>query len=235
VIIAGATGSGLGNPLASGVMDAMAELRAYLRPIVRERRRQPADDLISILVEAEVEGAGLSDYEIFLFVLLLLVAGNETTTNLLGNAVDALLAHPEQLARVVAEPRLIAGLVEEALRYDAPVQFITRRTTRDFTMHGQTLPADSMVVVLLGSANRDERRFPEPDRFDVTRDTRGHVAFGFGAHFCLGASLARLEARGALEALVPELPRLARARPEREFLDSYLIRGRARLDLRATR
>jgi cytochrome P450 len=88
-------------------------------------------------------------------------------------------------------------------------------------------------VVLLGSANRDERRFPEPDRFDLGRDTRGHVAFGFGAHFCLGASLARLEARTALEALVPELPRLARVRPEREFLDSYLIRGRARLDLRA--
>jgi cytochrome P450 len=146
--------------------------------------------------------------------------------------VDALLAHPEQLARVVAEPALIPALVEETLRFDGPVQFVTRRTTRDFTLHGQTLPAQSMVVVLLGSANRDERRFPEPDRFDVTRDTRGHVAFGFGAHFCLGASLARLEATAALEALVPALPRLVRARPEREFLDSYLIRGRARLDLR---
>ncbi len=231
-IIAGATGSGIANPLASGVMDAMAELRAYLRPIARERRRHSADDLISILVEAEVDGQGLSDYEVFLFVLLLLVAGNETTTNLLGNAVDALLAHPEQLARVVAEPRLIPSLVEETLRYDGPVQFITRRTTREFALHGQTIPADAMVVVLLGAANRDERRFPEPDRFDVTRDARGHVAFGFGAHFCLGASLARLEALGALEALVPELPHLARVRPEREFLDSYLIRGRARLDLR---
>ena len=232
-IIAGATGSGLANPLASGVLDAMAELRAYLRPIVRERRRHPADDLISILVEAEVNGEGLSDYEIFLFVLLLLVAGNETTTNLLGNSVDALLAHPEQLARVVAEPRLIAGLVEETLRYDGPVQFITRRTTRESALHGRTIPAGAMVVVLLGSANRDERRFPDPDRFDVARDARGHVAFGFGAHFCLGASLARLEATAALQALVPELPRLVRARPEREFLDSYLIRGRARLELRA--
>ncbi len=232
VIISGATGSGVGNPLASGVMDAMAELRAYLRPIAKERRRRPADDLISILVEAELDGEGLSDYEIFLFVLLLLVAGNETTTNLLGNAVDALLTHPEQLARVVAEPQLIPGLIEETLRYDGPVQFITRRTTREFALHGQTIPADAMIVVLLGSANRDERRFAEPDRFDVTRDTRGHVAFGFGAHFCLGASLARLEALGALEALVPELPRLSRVRPEREFLDSYLIRGRARLDLR---
>ena len=233
VIISGATGSGIGNPLASGVMDAMAELRAYLRPIARERRRQPVDDLISILVEAEVDGEGLSDYEVFLFVLLLLVAGNETTTNLLGNAVDALLSNRDQLARAVAEPRLIPGLVEETLRYDGPVQFITRRTTREFALHGQTIPADAMVVVLIGSANRDERRFEEPDRFDVARDTRGHVAFGFGAHFCLGASLARLEATAALDALVPELPRLARVRQEREFLDSYLIRGRARLELRS--
>jgi cytochrome P450 len=232
-IITGGTGSAMARPLDSGVLDAMAELRAYLRPIVRERRRRPADDLISILVAAEVDAEGLSDYEIFLFVLLLLVAGNETTTNLLGNAVDALLAHPEQLAKVVAEPARVPALVEETLRFDGPVQFVTRVTTREFAMHGRTLPAHSLVVVLLGSANRDERRFPEPDRFDVGRDTRGHVAFGFGAHFCLGASLARLEAKAALEALVPELPRLVRARPEREFLDSYLIRGRARLDLRA--
>ena len=233
VIISGATGSGIASPLDSGVLEAMGELRAYLRPIVRERRRRPADDLISTLVAARVEGEGLSDYEIFLFVLLLLVAGNETTTNLLGNAVDALLAHPEQLARVVTEPRAIPALVEETLRFDGPVQFVTRRTTRPFEMHGRTIPADALVVVLLGAANRDERRFPDPDRFDVGRDTRGHVAFGFGAHFCLGASLARLEAKAALEALVPELPRLARVRPEREFLDSYLIRGRARLELRA--
>jgi cytochrome P450 len=231
-IITGATGSALSNPLDSGVLDAMAELRAYLRPIVRERRRRPADDLISTLVGAEVDGEGLADYEIFLFVLLLLVAGNETTTNLLGNAVDALLAHPDQLARVCADPRLVPGLVEETLRFDGPIQFLMRRTTRETTLQGQTIPAQASVVVLLGSANRDERRFPEPDRFDVGRDARGHVAFGFGAHFCLGASLARLEAKAALEALVPELPRFARVRPEREFLDSYLIRGRVRLDLR---
>jgi cytochrome P450 len=231
-IITGGTGSAMTRPLDSGVLDVMSELRAYLRPIVRERRSRPADDLISVLVSAEVEGEGLSDYEIFLFVLLLLVAGNETTTNLLGNAADALLANPAQLAKVVAEPALVPALVEETLRFDGPVQFVNRVTTREFGLHGQTLPAGALVIVLLGSANRDERRFPEPDRFDVSRDTRGHVAFGFGAHFCLGASLARLEAKAALEALVPELPRLVRARPEREFLDSYLIRGRARLELR---
>jgi cytochrome P450 len=232
-LITGATGSGLERPFESGIFDAMAELRAYLRPIVRRRRRQPEDDLISTLASAEIEGAGLSDYEIFLFVLLLLVAGNETTTNLLGNAVDALLANPDVLARVASDPAKVPALVEETLRYDGPVQFITRRTTREATLYGRTIPPEALVVVLLGSANRDERRFPEPDRFDLDRDTRGHVAFGFGAHFCLGASLARLEARAALGALVPALPRFERARPEREFLDSYLVRGRARLELRA--
>jgi cytochrome P450 len=232
-IISGATGSGIERPFESGVLEAMAELRGYLRPIVRQRRQAPADDLISTLVEAEIGGEGLSDYEIFLFVLLLLVAGNETTTNLLGNAVDALLAHPEALARVASDPSRVPALVEETLRYDGPVQFITRRTTCEVVLHEQTIPPNAPVVVLLGSANRDERRFPDPDRFDLDRDTRGHVAFGFGAHFCLGASLARLEASAALAALVPELPRFVRSRPEREVLDSYLIRGRARLDLRA--
>src|SRR5262249_38812997 len=140
-IITGATGSALSNPLDSGVLDAMAELRAYLRPIVRERRRRPADDLISTLVEARVDGAGLGAYEIFLFVLLLLVAGNETTTNLLGNAVDALLANPEQLALVRNAPQRIPALVEETLRYDGPVQFLTRRTTRETSLLGQTIPA----------------------------------------------------------------------------------------------
>ncbi len=232
-LISGATGSGLERPFESGIFEAMAELRRYLRPIVRQRRQTPEDDLISTLVAAEIDGEGLSDYEIFLFVLLLLVAGNETTTNLLGNAVDALLAHPDALARVSSDPTLVPALVEETLRYDSPVQFITRRTTREVALHGQRIPAGAAVVVLLGSANRDERRFADPDRFDLDRDTRGHVAFGFGAHFCLGASLARLEARVALAALVPSLPRFVRSRPEREFLDSYLIRGRARLELRA--
>ena len=229
-IIQGGTGStmGLGSP---ELFDAMADLRSYLRPIVRSRRAEPQDDLISTLCEAEGTAA-LDDFEIFMFVLLLLVAGNETTTNLLGNTVDALLEHPDQLERVRSDPSLIPGLVEEALRYDGPIQFLNRVARSDFELDGVTIPKDARVVVLLGSANRDERRYPEPDRFDVTRDTRGHVAFGLGAHFCLGAALARLEARAALEVLVPELASLARSRPEREFLDSYQIRGRSRLELR---
>ena len=228
-IIQGGTGStmGAGSP---ELFDAMADLRAYLRPIVRARRAHSQDDLISTLCEAKGTAA-LDDFEIFMFVLLLLVAGNETTTNLLGNTVDALLEHPDQLEQVRSDPSLVPALVEEALRYDGPIQFLNRHATSDFELGGVTIPKGAQVVALLGSANRDERRYPDPDRFDVTRDTRGHVAFGLGAHFCLGAALARLEARSALEVLVPELASLARVRPEREFLDSYQIRGRSRLEL----
>jgi cytochrome P450 len=187
--------------------------------------------LISTLVMTDGEGA-LSDFEVFFFVLLLLVAGNETTTNLLGNAVDALLDHPDVLASARADPGLIPAVVEETLRWDSPVQSITRRSERAVELAGTQIPANAKVIVLLGSANRDERFFADPDRFDPSRDTRGHLAFGVGKHFCLGASLARLEARLTLEALIPELGSLTRLRPEREFLDSFIIRGRSRLELR---
>jgi cytochrome P450 len=158
------------------------------------------------------------------------VAGNETTTNLIGNAVTALLDHPDQLARVVADPSLVPAVIEETLRYDAPVQMLFRTATRDVEIAGTRIPRGAYVVPLLGSANRDERQFPDPDRFDVTRSPRGHVGFGFGEHFCLGAALARLEARVALEALIPELPRLERRGPS-DLVDSFLVRGPEHLEL----
>jgi cytochrome P450 len=233
VIIASGTGSGMGTGLGGEMLDVMVAMKRYLGPIVQQRRREPRDDLVSILV-AEHDGAdALSDHEIFMFFLLLLIAGNETTTNLIGNAVDALLAHPAELERIAGDTSLVPGLIEETLRWDAPVQFINRTAVRDVELRGQTIREGQVVLALLGAANRDERQFDDPDRFDPRRDTRGHVGFGFGAHFCLGASLARLEARCALEQLVPRLPGLARVRPEREYLDSYTIRGRARLELRA--
>jgi cytochrome P450 len=232
-VIQGGTGSGIADLSRSGLFAAMGELRRYLRPLVRARRGAPGDDLLSVLVGAEHGEVGLSEFEVFMFVLLLLIAGNETTTNLLGNAVDALLAHPDQLARVNGDPSRVPALVEETLRWDTPVQFLTRIAKTDVERHGVRIPRGAAVVALLGSANRDERHFPDPDRFDVDRDARGHLAFGFGNHFCLGASLARLEARLALEAIAPALRGLVRARPEVEFLDSYLIRGRSRLELRA--
>jgi len=160
------------------------------------------------------------------------VAGNETTTNLIGNAAAALLDHPQELARVARDPALVAGLVEETLRFDAPIQLLFRTTRSEIRLHGARIPAGATVALLLGSANRDERRFADADRFDPGRDTRGHLGFGFGQHFCLGASLARLEARVALEALLPHLSRARRASPERALLDSFLVRGPSRLELR---
>jgi cytochrome P450 len=230
-IIEGGTGSAVGQG-SLAMMRAMGELHDYLRPLIKARRMDPREDLISVLVAAQEGEAGLTDFEILMFVLLLLVAGNETTTNLLGNTVDALLAWPDQLAMVAAEPALVPGLVEEMLRFDGPVQFLTRQVLQDVQLHGVTIPKGSVAVLLTGSANRDERRFTDPDRLDVKRDTRGHLGLGHGAHFCLGASLARLEAKVALEALVRILPGLVRAESETEFLDSYLVRGRTRLELR---
>jgi cytochrome P450 len=169
--------------------------------------------------------------EIMQFVMLLLVAGNETTTNLIGNAASALLDHPAELARVVQDPSLVPELVEETLRYDAPVQIVFRTALRDVVLREVSISKGATIAVMLGAANRDERRFPDPDHFDVGRDARGHLGFGFGPHFCLGASLARLEARIALEALVPQLRHARRANPERSVLDSFLVRGPSHLAL----
>jgi len=210
------------------MLDAMTELSRYLHGVVRERRRMPADDLISVLVDP-TRGATLGADAIMQFILILLIAGNETTTNLIGNAIVALLGNPEQLERVVAEPELVSELVEETLRWDGPVQFIARRTTRAVEIAGSTIPANGRVILLLGSANRDERHFESPDEFDLSRETKGHVGFGLGIHFCLGASLARLEARTALAALVPELPRLRGPLERIALIDSVLVRGRRRI------
>ncbi len=230
-IISGATGPAAFGEGGERVAAALGEMRAYLAPIVRDRRASPRDDLVSVLVAAEHADRPLDDHEIFLFFLLLLVAGNETTTNLLGNATDALLDNEDQLAKVVRDPALVKGVVEETLRFDSPVQFISRVTAVDAELRGVSIPANSIVLVMLAAANRDPERFENPDCFDIERDTRGHLGLGFGEHFCLGAALARLEATAALDALIPALPNLERVTPQREFLDSYLIRGRSRLEL----
>jgi cytochrome P450 len=231
-IIYHTTGSGRLDPFSDEFRRTMVELINYSQKMARRRRAEPAEDLLSVIV-AEQDGAvGLTDREVFQFVALLLVAGNETTTNLIGNAVHALLRHPEACARVAADPGLVPAAVEETLRWDAPIQMVFRTATRDATVAGVRIPRGDRVAVLLGSANRDERRFPDPDRFDLDRDTGGIVSFGFGKHFCLGASLARLEARVALEALAPRLPQL-RLTGERELLDSFLVRGPKQLELEA--
>jgi cytochrome P450 len=224
-------GPGRGNPFEKRNVDTIIELLSYLRGVAEARRRSPADDLVSLIVSEQEGETALSIREVIQFVMLLLVAGNETTTNLIGNAVTALLDHPSELARLANDPSLVPAAVEEALRYDSPVQVVFRTATQDVELAGTRIPKGAYVAPLLGSANRDERRFPDPDRFDIARNPQGHVAFGFGKHFCLGASLARLETRVALVALAPELLRLERQGP-REVVDSFLVRGPRRLELR---
>jgi cytochrome P450 len=233
-----AVAAGTGGAGALGLVKAlegMSEFTTYLIDIVERRRRDPGDDLISTLIRAEEGETALTPMEVVMFTLLLLVAGNETTTNLLGNALLALMEHPDELARVRRDPRRIPALVEEALRYDGPIQYIFREANQDIELSGVTIPAGAMVLPLLGSANRDDAQFPDADRFDVSRNTQGHLAFGLGIHFCLGASLARLEARVALEELLPRFAHFERSEPHVQYVDSYLVRGPKHLPLRTAR
>jgi cytochrome P450 len=178
------------------------EMRAYLVPLAEERRASPREDLLSGLVRAEHEGSKLSHDEMISMLVLLLVAGNETTTTLIGNAVQELAAHPEAARRLRAEPALLPRAIEEVLRFAAPVQFAPRRATRAVDLHGVTVRENDVLLCWIGSANRDETVFPGAERFDVARDPNPHLSFGFGIHYCIGANLARLEARVALEALL---------------------------------
>ncbi len=183
-------------------MALLDEMHAYLIPLAEERRKSPREDLLTGLVRAEHEGSKLSHDEMLSMLVLLLVAGNETTTTLIGNAVQELAAHPEAQRRVRAEPELLPRAIEEVLRFASPVQFAPRRATRAMDLHGVAIREEDVLLCWLGSANRDETIFPDPERFDVARDPNPHLAFGFGIHYCVGANLARLEARVALEALL---------------------------------
>jgi cytochrome P450 len=213
-----------------GVGPAM-ELGRYLAGVLDERRRAPRDDLLSALLEAEVDGQKLTPEELIGFAFLLLVAGNETTTNLISNAAILLDRYPDQRELLVDDPACIPTAVEEFLRYDSPVQGLARTTTRPVRLHGVEIPEGVKVLLLFASANRDPRRIADPERFDVTRDPNPHLAFGFGTHFCLGASLARLEARVAFEELLARLPGY-RLRPGPiERMCSGPIRGALRLPI----
>jgi cytochrome P450 len=209
------------------------EFFAYFSEAIEERRRAPSDDLISAVLKAEEQDVALTPDEIASFTMLLLIAGNETTTNLIGNAMLALLDHPDQLDAVAGDPSLIPNMVEEALRYDSPVQFLLRATTAETEVGGTTIPAGSPVVPMFASANRDSARFPDADTFDITRNAQGHIAFGLGPHFCLGAPLARLEAKVAFEELFARAQRFERRSEEVDRIDSVLLRGLRSLPLTA--
>lgn len=183
-------------------LDAAAALYDYFTSFLAERRAHPQDDLMTALVHAEVDGEHLTEEELLGFCLLLLVAGHETTTNLLSNSAVVLAQHPESRRQLADNPELVPAAVEELLRYDSPVQGLARTLTRPVDLHGQHMKGGDTVLLLFGSANRDDQAFPDADRFDIRRAPERQVAFGRGIHFCLGASLARLEARIALEALL---------------------------------
>jgi cytochrome P450 len=212
---------------------SVAEFNAFIEKTLREREKEPKSDILSGLLCAELEGAKLSTVEILSFASTLLIAGNETTTALVGNALIALTDNPEQYEAVRADSSLIPGLVEEVLRFQSPAQCILRKAKADAEVAGETIPKGALVMAMLASANRDESRFPDPDKFDIRRDTKGHIAFGFDIHFCLGAALARLEARVLLEALLSRLPQLKRKDQDVAWVRSLLIRSPHRLVLTA--
>jgi cytochrome P450 len=191
--------------------EARQALGAYFRRLLPERRRQPQDDLLSMLIAAEEAGDKLSEGELLATCVLLFIAGHETTVNLIGNGLLALLRHPDQLARLAAEPALIQSAVEELLRFDSPVQRTARITNADAEIDGHAIAKGSLVVTAIGAANRDPAQFPDPDRLDIGRRDNRHVAFGFGIHFCLGAPLARVEGQIALGTIILRMPRLASA------------------------
>ena len=213
---------------------AMRSLDEYLMPIISARRVDPKDDIISALAQAEEEGDKLTEREVLIMLRLLLVAGNETTTNLIGNGVLALLRHPDQLAALREDPRLIPSAVEELLRFDSPVQVDVRSVLDDCEVNGFRVRRGDNVVTLLGAANRDPDRFEAPDRLDVRRGDQNHLSFGRGIHHCLGAPLARLEGRVVLQALIERFSSLRLLEDRPAFRSSVALRGLLALPVSAT-
>ena len=210
-------------------MAAMAQTREYFIELVSQRRKSPREDLVSALIAAEEKGDRLSLDEMLANIVLLLGAGHETTANLIGNGMHALMKNRDEMEKLVKDPSLIKGAVEESLRYDSPVQATARRTLEPVNIGGIEVPKDVHAVVLIGACNRDPARFPDPDRFDITREDNEHLAFGGGIHFCLGANLARVEGQIAMGSLVKNFPNMKLATDQLEYRDMFNLRGLKRL------
>ena len=210
---------------------ATHEMDAYFRGVIEERRQSPREDLISTLVAAEEAGDKLSSDELLVMLRLLMIAGNETTTNLIGNGMLALLQNREQLQLLRSQPTLMEQAVEELLRYDTPVQLDFRIAKTDLELGGKKIAAQQGVLTLLGAANRDPAVFPDPDRLDITRRNAGHLAFGRGIHHCLGAPLARLEGRAAFSALLERFSDLYLLKERADFRDNVVLRGLRKLPI----
>jgi cytochrome P450 PksS len=214
------------------VVPAIWRFVRYLRNVIEAKRRRPEDDLISALVAAEEAGDKLRDDELVAMVFLLVVAGHETTVNLIGNGTLALLQFPGELERLRTDPRLDATAIEELLRFHSPVETSTERYAREpLDVAGVTIPTGSLVYGLLASANRDEAQFDDPERLDLGRERNRHLAFGQGIHYCLGAPLARLEGQIAIRKLLDRMPRLRLSVPESSlrWRPGLNIRGLERL------
>lgn len=216
-----------GTPLPAEVTAAFNSLRDFFIGEIAERRRHPGPDLVSALVAARDEADALSEEEMIAFAILLLLAGNETTTNLIGNGMLALMRHPEQLEKLRANPALLPSALEEMLRYDPPAQSTVRMCKAEIAINGVAIKPQTPVFVVVAAANRDPAQFPEPERFDLARQPNDHLAFGDGIHFCLGAALARLEGAIAFSAMFEHFPRLRLAKPSAElkYKGSYFLRG----------
>ncbi len=213
-----------------------AEMQAWFPDVIEQRRRAARqDDLLTRLIDAEVDGERLTPKEILGFVQLLLVGGQETTANLIDNAIVCFLDHPDELARLRANLGLLPSAIEEVLRYRSPLQWMPRATRRDVEVHGQMIPAGKLVMPLIGSANRDPKQFRDAGRFDITREPNPHIAFGHGIHACLGAPLARLEARIALTDFLERIQDFRPASDEPwEPRKGLGVHGPSRLRLRFT-
>ena len=209
----------------TAALPAMQKLFGYLSEIIADRRKEPRDDLISAMVLAQEEQDALSDAELLATSNLLLIAGHETTTNLIGNGLLALLREPDELERLRGDIALLPTAIEELLRYDGPVQATLRVAREDLEIDGNRIEEGSLVLVGIGAANHDPAVFNQPERLDIGRDPNPHLAFGFGAHFCLGAPLARLEGEIAFRVLLERFPNLALATEAPEYRSNPVLRG----------
>jgi pimeloyl-[acyl-carrier protein] synthase len=204
---------------------ARRALTEYFRRLLPERRAHPKADLLSLLIAAEEQGDKLTEGELLAMCVLLFIAGHETTVNLIGNGILALLRHPDEMIKLRRDPALISLAIEELLRYDSPVQWTTRITNTDVEIQGRKMPSGSMIIIAIGSANRDHSHFADPDSLDIARADNRHVAFGFGIHFCLGAPLARVEGQIALGTLLRRMPALALQAATPDWRESSTLRG----------
>ena len=207
------------------IRTSVAKLRMYLESVIEDRRRNPGEDFISQLVRAEVDDESLTSLEVLSLIILTHFGGSETPSHLIGNSLIALFDSPDTFAEVRADHALAPKVIEESLRYWSPVHLVFQTATRDIELHNKIIPGGSYVMSYVSSANRDERHFPDPDRFDIYRNTDGHLSFAIGPHYCPGARIGRRMATIALTAVLERMPNIRRLEPETHWLPSLWVRG----------